>query len=275
MRSIRLFLGLLLAAVAAHAGALPVWQTDWKTAFRMAGEEHRLVFVDYSSGRCGPCHDVERLTFQSPDIMSHLSDFVLLRVDVERSRIPSAHRPADLPAYMVYDPAERERFRIVGEGAGAFLTAANLEEIHRAAPALLRAAELASASRELEAELLVAGTYSRLRMATRAREAYAEARKLAGRQGDAAAAQAADVQAAFTFALEGKAPQAVERLQALTRKAATHDDQAIVWLYLGHAYGVMKDTRSALESYERARSLAAPGSRTAAEAGAAIERLHS
>ena len=78
MRSTCLFVGLMLAAATLRGDGLPVWQTNWDTAFQTAREQHRLVFVNYTAGWCGKCHDVERLTFQSPAMMQHLSDFVLL-----------------------------------------------------------------------------------------------------------------------------------------------------------------------------------------------------
>lgn len=274
MRSTRLFLGLLLAAATLHGDEMAGWQTDWKAAFQMARQQHRLVFVDYSAGWCGECHNVERLTFKAPGILSHLSDFILLRVDVDFDKIPSAHRPAELPAYIVYDPAERERFRIVGKDAGSHLTAASFEEIRSAAPAFLRASDLLDARQDLEASFLVANTYSRLKMAPRAREAYADARKIADQRGDPAAAQVADVQSAFTFAREGKAPKAIELLKALAGKPVNRENEALIWLTLGHAYGIAKDTPAARDAYVHAQSLAPQGSRTYTEAGESIERLH-
>ncbi|HTG33712.1 MAG TPA: thioredoxin family protein [Thermoanaerobaculia bacterium] len=273
MRS-TLVVGLMLTAATLRGGEMPGWQTDWKTAFQVAREQHRLVFVDYSAGWCGECHDVERLTFQAPDILQRLSDFVLLRVDVDFDKIPSAHRLTDLPAYVVYDPAERERFRIAGKGAGSSLTSANLEEIRGAAPAFLRAAELLEAKRDLEASFLVANTYSRLKMGSKSRGAYADARRIADQRGDKAAAQVADAQSAFTFVREGNAPKAIKLLKALAEKPVNRDNEAIIWLTLGHAYEMAKDTKSARDSYVRAQSLAPRESRTYAEANESIAHLH-
>jgi tetratricopeptide (TPR) repeat protein len=264
--------GLMLAAATLQGDGTPAWQTDWDTAFRMAREQHRLVFVNYTAGPCDECHNVERLTFGSPYILQRLADFVLLRVDVDFSK--HAHHLTEVPAYVVYDPAERERFQIVGKGAGSFLTAANLEEIHRAAPALVRASELLDAKQDLEASFLVANTYSRLNMASRARKAYAEARKIADRRGDPAAAQVADLQSAFTYAREKKAPKAIELLKALAAKPVNRENEALLWLTLGHAYSLAKDTRSALDAYGRAQSLAPRDSRTYVEAGESMTRLH-
>jgi tetratricopeptide (TPR) repeat protein len=278
MRSTLFFVGLVLAAsilrgAETPAPSTPVWQTDWNTAFAQARQEHRLVFVDYTAGSCSECHNVERLTFGSPAIMEHLADFVLLRVDTKYTRVPSAHQESEVPAYVVFDPAQRQRFRIAGHDAGAHLTAVNLDEIHRAAPALLKAADLLDAKQDLEATFVVANTYSRLKMESRARDAYAEARKLAEQRGDAAAVRIAEVQSAATFAGQGDAAKAVRLLKELTERPAPGESGAITWLALGHSYEAAKDPKAALDAYTRAQALAASGSRTAAEAGEAAARL--
>ena len=278
MRSARFFVGLMLAAsILRSAGTpvapTPIWQTDWNAAFAQAKEQHRLVFVDYTAGNCGECHDVERLTFGSPEILQHLADFVLLRVDTKYTKVPSAHQESALPAYVVFDPAHRERLRIAGPGAGAHLTVANLDEVRKAAPAFLQAADLLDAKQDLEATFLVANTYGRLKMESRARDAYAEARKLAEQRGDAAAARIAEVQSAATFAQQGDAAKAIRLLKELTQRPAPGDSGAITWLALGHSYEKAKDAKSALDAYIRAQSMAASGSRTAAEAGESAARL--
>lgn len=273
MRSTRFFLGLMLAASIVRGAGTPVWQTDWNSAFAQARQEHRLVFVDYTAGDCSECQNVERLTFGSPAMMEHLADFVLLRVDTKHARIPSAHQVSDLPAYVVFDPAQRERFRIAGRDAGAHLTVANLDEIHRAAPALLKAADPLDAKQDLEATFVVANTYSRLRMESRARDAYAAARKLAEQRGDAAAVRIAEVQSAATFAGQGDAAKAVRLLKELAQRPAPGESGAITWLALGHSYETAKDPKGALDAYLRAQTLAASGSRTAAEAAESAARL--
>jgi tetratricopeptide (TPR) repeat protein len=278
MRATRFFVGLMMAAsILRGAGTpavpKPVWQTDWNAAFAKARQERRLVFVAYTAGGCDECQNVERLTFGSPEMMQHLADFVLLRVDTKYTKVPSAHQVSDLPAYLVYDPSQRERFRIAGHDAGAHLTVINLDRIHLAAPAFLQAADLLDAKQDLEAAFLMANTYGRLKMESRARDAYAEARKLAEQRGDAAAARIAEVQSASTFASQGDAPKAVRLLKELTQRPAPGDSGAITWLALGQGYEKAKDTKSALDAYTRAQSMAASGSRTATEAGESAARL--
>jgi hypothetical protein len=70
MRLTRLSLLMALTAPALFgADPLPVWQTDWNTAFRMAREQHRLVFVDYVTNACKPCHDIETISFKQLEVM--------------------------------------------------------------------------------------------------------------------------------------------------------------------------------------------------------------
>jgi tetratricopeptide (TPR) repeat protein len=277
-RPTRFFAGLMLAASILRGAETPVvpkpvWQTDWNTAFAKARQEHRLVFVAYTAGDCSECQNVERLTFGSPAIMQHLADFVLLRVNPKYTKVPSAHQVSEMPAYLVYDPAQRERFRIAGHDAGAHLTVINLDRIHRATPAFLQAADLLDAKQDLEATFLVANAYGRLKMESRARDTYAEARKLAEQRGDAAAVRIAEVQSASTFAQGGDAPKAVRLLKELTQRPVHGENEAITWLALGHAYEMAKDRKSALDAYTRAQSLAPSGSRTAVEAGESAARL--
>jgi tetratricopeptide (TPR) repeat protein len=273
MRVMALVAGLLIASAPLFGQeARPVWQTGWDSAFRIARDEHRLVFVNYTASWCGECHDVERLTFQS-ELLQILSGLVLLQVDVDRSAIPREYRRRDLPAYIVYDAAGRERFHLVGKGAASYLGAKNLETIRGAAPAFVRAAELLEAKKDLEAAFLVAHTYSRMKMGSYARDAYAKARSLAEKGGDRAAAQLADVQSAFTFALEGDPAQAVKRLGALAKAPVDRDSEALIWLTLGRAHEAAKETKAALESYQHAQSLAPRDSRTYVDAGAAMARL--
>src|ERR1041385_4331720 len=103
----------LLAATALHAQE-PAWQSDWNTAFALARQQRKLVFVDYVANSCKLCSDVERIVLPGLETQKRLRDFVLLRLDVDRSSIPAIHRYTP-PLYVVFDPDQRERFRIGGE----------------------------------------------------------------------------------------------------------------------------------------------------------------
>lgn len=262
------------------------WQTDWNTAFKLAKEQHKLVFVDYYQNKCEPCQDIERLVIPSEAVQKTLSSFVLLKLDLDRSAVPPAHRYAP-PAYVIFDPNERERFRIEGD-KGLHIddwhskwdvkTNANypfygpLEAFRAAAPAFVKASELLDAKRDLDAHFIVARTYNHLKMSEHARTAFAEAKKAAEKSGNRAAAQLADAQSAFTYVQDGRAAHAVELLKLLTYAPADRDTAALIWLTLGHAYVAATDPTDAVDAFRRAQAFAAAGSRTYKEATAALVR---
>ncbi len=77
MHSTRLIAALLFVASTSQAERpASVWQTDWNTAFNIAKEQHRLVFVDYFAKWCAPCRTMEETVFSRPDVQQRLADFV-------------------------------------------------------------------------------------------------------------------------------------------------------------------------------------------------------
>lgn len=258
-----------------------VWQTDWNTAFTQAKEQHKLVFAAYVQAPCPKCVDVNHLAEQDPALALALSDFVVLRVDLAHTSIPAAYRYQS-PAFVIFDAGKRERLRIDDvngqlRGYDWHFPSTSFSEpinaIHAAAPAFLKVNELFDAKHDLEANFLLATTYHRLRMTDHARAAYAEAKKIAERQHNAALAQSADVQSAYTFVADGRAAHAVELLKPLTKAAVNRDTEALIWLTLGHAYEAATDKKEAVDAFRRAESLAAAGARTKKEAAAALKRL--
>src|SRR6266550_2670294 len=136
----------VLVLPGAFADELP-WQSDWKVAFQKAKEQRRMVFVDYFATWCEPCRTMDATVFRDAVVQQRLSDFVLLRVDVDRSTIARAHFVSALPSYVVYDPGERERFRISGSKPSDLFSAA-IEQIRITAPSFVRASEMFDAKED-------------------------------------------------------------------------------------------------------------------------------
>jgi uncharacterized protein (TIGR03067 family) len=253
------FIVIVFKRVPDEASQSIAWQSDWNGAFQKAKQEHQLVFVDYFATWCGPCREMDATVFRDPEVQRRLSDFVLLRIDVDKNMIARTHQVSALPSYVVYDPGQRERFRITGALPLDTFSAA-IEGIRRSASKFVQAADLVEQKQDLEAAFLVGNTYSHLGMATDARDAYAQARKLADRQDKKEAAQMAETLSAFTFAREGNSSRAIKLLKALAAKPASPEIESLVWLTLGNTYRLAKDSKSALDAYQHAQSLAAPGS---------------
>src|ERR1043166_7926865 len=168
-----------------------LWQSDWNTALAQARQQHKLVLVEYVQPPCPKCFNVEHAADTDPALKAALSNFVLLRV-----------RSAPT-GFVVFDAGRHERMRIretdgVLHAADWHFSAQSfaepIEGIAASMPAFVQASELIDAKRELEANVLLATTYHRLKMTEHARAAFAEVGKLAQRQGNAAMAQSAAVQ---------------------------------------------------------------------------------
>lgn len=269
-----------LAAVLLAATPIQ-WQSDWNAAFNQAKAQHKLVFVHYTQTPCAKCVDVNQLAEKDPLLAKALSDFVVLRVNVANTSIPAVYRHQS-PGVAIFDAGKRERFRVDdvnGElrGYDWHFTSTSFSEpinaIHAASSAFVKANELFDAKRDLEADFLLATTYHRLRMTEHARAAYADAKKVAEREHNAALAQSADVQSAYTFVTDGRAAHAVELLKPLTKTAVNRDTEALIWLTLGHAYEAATDKKEAADAFRRADSLAAANTRTKQEAAAALKRM--
>jgi len=252
------------------------WQSDWNTAFALAKQQHKLVLVDYFQAPCPKCIDIEA----DPTLAPALSAFVPLRVNVALASLPPANRRTP-PAFVVFDADGRERL-YVHETNGVLRAddwrisssfAEAIEGIRAASPAFIKVAELFGAKKDLDANFLLATTYHRLKMTEHARAAFAEAKKVAEKQGKKDIAQSAEVQSAYTYVTEGRAAHAVELLKAIAKTPVNRVTEAVTWLTLGHAYEAATDKADAVAAFRRAQSLAPEGTREKKEASAALARL--
>ncbi|MGZ7078109.1 MAG: TIGR03067 domain-containing protein [Thermoanaerobaculia bacterium] len=249
------------------------WQPDWKTAFATAKNQHQLVFVDYYATWCKPCLEMDATVFRLPDVKKQLGDFVLLRVDFDKGSEAASHHVSAIPAYVVYDPGARERFRIVGTTPAPIFRSA-IDRIRKSAPAVLKASDLFDEKKDLDAQVLMGNTYSRVGLADQARDTYKEARKIAEVSGAKGKAQMVDALSAFTFAREGNPKRAIKVLERLAADPVDRETEAMIWLTIGNSQSLNRDSIAAKAAYERALSLAAPGTAMHAEVTDAIANLH-
>ncbi|HEX7418748.1 MAG TPA: TIGR03067 domain-containing protein, partial [Thermoanaerobaculia bacterium] len=190
------------------------------------------------------------------------------RVDVDRSAIPLTHRVDAMPTYIVFDPEERERVRMVGaKPFDVFYDA--MAQVRLSAPAFLRAAELLDAKKDVDANLLVGNTYSHLGLTDQARTAYQQARKAALQSGDKSPAQLAEALSAFTFVRDDDPARAITLLQKLSATPTSPENESLIWLSIGNAYRAALDPKSAADAFQRAGAVAPADSAAQREANAA------
>ncbi len=177
----------MIALVALLLAMPPTWHSDWKEAFALAKQEHRLVFVIYTQteARCGvQCYHVKQ-SLELQRTAERMADFVLLRVDPDVNWIPGA-RKYETPAVVIFDWGERERFRASGrerfhaddwhETWGEhnpmnYPLLGPLDRFRSEAPAFVKAAELLDEKKDADAARVLEEAYERLHMTAHARAA--------------------------------------------------------------------------------------------------------
>lgn len=245
------------------------WLDDRREAFRIAKEERKLVFVDYRAEWCAPCRMMEKDVFPTPAVQERLREYVLLRVDVDRAG-PALKRKWSLPTYVVYDWSDRERFTFTG-GMDASRFLQRLDRIREGAPSMVRAADLFAQKKDLEAWTEVAKGYTKAGAAKPARDAWERVQSAASSRGDRGTEQAAEVNAAFTWVMEGQPAKAVEQLTKITTTNA--ETESLRWYVLGQAYVKTNDVTHARQAFEKAATLVTAEHPVARQATAALAEL--
>lgn len=263
-----LFLAVILLSPTLHAA----WVTDWDAAFTTARSERKLVFVDYFATWCKPCAEMDDKVFPLPDVQAKLDEFVALRVDFDKGKVASSHDVNFLPTYVIYDPSQRERFRLTGMNAADDFRKA-LDAASRNSAAVLQASDLFDQNKNIEGGLLLGNTYTRMHMQSEARAAYKAARIAADREKQPAGAQMADALSAFTYAREGDPKHAIKLLEKLAQKPVDRDTEALILLTMGNAQVLANDEKAAFAAYERALQLTPENSLAHAEVVRAISQL--
>lgn len=260
---------LFLLGVQALAAEAP-WLDDWKEAFRVAKQERKLVFVDYRAEWCAPCRMMEKDVFPTPAAQERLREYVLLRIDVDRAGSAVKPRWRTLPTYVVYDWSERDRFTFTG-GMPASPFLKQLDRFREGAPSMLQAADLFEQKQDVEAWTAVAKGYTKAGAAEPARDAWQQVQRAAASRGDRATEQAAEINAAFTWVMEGQPAKAVKRLTKL--KTTDAETESLRWYVLGQAYLKMSDAAHAREAFRKATTLVAAEHPVARQAAAALAEL--
>ena len=91
---------------------------EYKEVLALAKTSHKKIFVDASAVWCGPCRQLEKITFKDADAAAYYNEnFINFRIDVEKGEgtdLAIKWKIESLPALLILD----ENGKIIAEHVG-------------------------------------------------------------------------------------------------------------------------------------------------------------
>lgn len=60
------------------------WLTDLDEAMALSEKQNKPLMIDFMAEWCPPCQKMEKTTFNQPNVIQKTSDFITLRIDVDK-----------------------------------------------------------------------------------------------------------------------------------------------------------------------------------------------
>ena len=119
MKKIVLGIVLLLgASTYAQNRAIDFKTTSLKEAFKMAKEQHKMIFTDCYTVWCGPCKGMDKLVFTQDSVADFFNSyFINVKLDMEKGEGPAALKTYNVgafPTYLLFDEDGKQIYKFVG-----------------------------------------------------------------------------------------------------------------------------------------------------------------
>ncbi len=152
----------LLASVSLHSAEAPGFFRDltFDAALKQAGEQKRIVFVDFFTTWCGPCKMLDRTTWQDDAVAALLREKTIpLKIDAEKeTALARRYEIEAYPTLLLVKPDGKVLDRLVGyRNATTFIS--EFKDALAGKTSLMRAREQAGAAAELDLHSQVQARY--------------------------------------------------------------------------------------------------------------------
>lgn len=89
-----------------------------KEAFKLAKEQHKMIFTDCYTSWCVPCKGMDKLVFNQDSVADFFnSHFINVKMDMEKGEGPEAIKAYSVgafPTYLLFDEQGRQIYKFVG-----------------------------------------------------------------------------------------------------------------------------------------------------------------